>query len=386
MILMILNFIIPEIPAIYYSKIYNIVIFALCMLIAMYYFYSAANEKVHQSSPVSQIGAVFFMIVVIMFIGLRPISGKAFTDMIMYAHTYNNILDGYTDTTDSRGEWLFVAFGNFCKRMGLTDTQYFLYIATIYFGLMLIVCWRLMRNNLFVAVLFCVASFSCFSYGVNGIRNGMACSIALMAIALLCGNKWEKLGALVLMFCAMNIHRSTALPCLCAITALFAVKNTKQAIYFWVASIFVSLMAGNMVTEFFVSIGFDDRMEQYANLDEFGEVMTSRNLKSGFRIDFIIYSIMPIIMAWFVTMKRNFQDKTYHIIATTYILANAFWVMVIRSEQSNRFAYLSWFLYPLVIAYPLLRMNIWEDQDRKTAMILLAYSGFTFFMNFVYYA
>ena len=95
---------------------------------------------------------------------------------------------------------------------------------------------------------------------------------------------------------------------------------------------------------------------------------------------------MPIIMAWFVTMKRNFQDKTYHIIATTYILANAFWVMVIRSEQSNRFAYLSWFLYPLVIAYPLLRMNIWEDQDRKTAMILLAYSGFTFFMNFVYYA
>ena len=58
--------------------------------------------------------------------------------------------------------------------------------------------------------------------------------------------------------------------------------------------------------------------------------------------------------------------------------------MVIRSEQSNRFAYLSWFIYPLVIAYPLLRMNLWDDQDRKLAIILFLYSGFTFFMEFIY--
>ena len=59
--------------------------------------------------------------------------------------------------------------------------------------------------------------------------------------------------------------------------------------------------------------------------------------------------------------------------------------MVIRSSFSNRFAYLSWFIYPVVMAYPLLRMNIWKDQDRKTALILFFYSGFTFFMFFVYY-
>ena len=125
-------------------------------------------------------------------------------------------------------------------------------------------------------------------------------------------------------------------------------------------------------------------MEQYANLDE-GETIITTDQLSGFRVDFIIYSIMPIIMAWYVTIKRNFKDLPYHTIATTYILANAFWIMVIRSEQSNRFAYLSWFLYPIVIAYPLLRMNIWENQDRKLALILLAYAGFTFFMSFVYY-
>ncbi len=385
---MLLALSLPEIPALLYSKIYNIAIFMICVLVAFYYSYSATNERIHKETPFTQIGAILFMLLVIVFIGTRPISGSAFTDMPMYAHNYNNILDGRIsmETADSRGEWMFYAFGNACKQLGFSDTQYFLSISVVYFSLMLVVCWRLMRSNLFVAVLFCVASFSCYSYGVNGIRNGMACSIAMMAIALLSGEKWDRIGAFVLMFCAANIHRSTVLPSICAIAALLAVKNTKQAIYFWGASIIISAIAGNYVTEFFVNLGFDDRMEQYANLDEEGNVMESVNVKAGFRIDFIIYSIVPIVMAWYVTMKRNFHDKTYHIIATTYILANAFWVMVIRSEQSNRFAYLSWFLYPLVIAYPLLRMNIWEDQDRKTGLILLAYAGFTFFMNFVYYA
>ena len=126
-------------------------------------------------------------------------------------------------------------------------------------------------------------------------------------------------------------------------------------------------------------------MMEYANLDEFGNVEQSENVEAGFRIDFIIYSIMPIIMVWYVTIKRNFKDLTYNIIASTYILANAFWVMLIRSEQSNRFAYLSWFLYPIVIAYPLLRMNIWEDQDRKAGLILLVYSGLDYSYQNEYY-
>ena len=59
--------------------------------------------------------------------------------------------------------------------------------------------------------------------------------------------------------------------------------------------------------------------------------------------------------------------------------------MVIRSAFSNRFAYLSWFLYPLVIAYPLVNMPLREDQDRLTGLILLAYGGFSAFMWFIFW-
>lgn len=375
-----------SIPAPLYHPIYIVGLCSLCLLVSFYYVSSDNNQHIIGNKPATQIAAVILSIGIILFIGLRPISGY-FVDMGMYAHTYNNIYDGLGGgSQDERGEWLFYWFGNFCKSLGLRDTEYFLTVATIYFGLMAFTCWRLMRRNMFIAVLFCFISFSCFSFGVNGIRNGMAASVMMFAITLL--NRENKVNttiAILLIIASASIHKAMSLPGLCAIISLIWVKEPKNAIKFWLASIIISFFIGNYVTQFFVSLGFDDRMEAYANLDESGQVMDSVNEKAGFRIDFILYSIMPIIMAWYVTVMRNFKDEMYNIIANTYILANAFWVMLIRSEQSNRFAYLSWFIYPIVIAYPLLRMNIWEDQDRKTAIILFLYAGFTFFMNFVYY-
>lgn len=375
----------------YYERVYVVVLFGLCLFYILKLSFSTEstvidNKKKNIKFSTTQIGAFILTVIIIIFIGNRP-SSPVFVDMNYYAYTYDNIYTGSLSLTssDSRGEWLFSLFGNLCKLLGFSTTQYFISIASIYYGLMLFSCWMLMRRNLLVAVLFCFISLSCFAYGVNGMRNGMACSFAMMAIALLNTNKWGKIFSILLMFIAFSLHRSTILPCFCAISALLFVKNTKWAIYFWGASILISLLVGNYVTEFFVNLGFDDRMESYANLDEEGNIMESTNVKSGFRVDFILYSIMPIIMAWYVTVKRNFKDLTYHVISITYILANSFWIMVIRSEQSNRFAYLSWFLYPIVIAYPLLRMNLWNNQDRKVALILFAYSGFTFFMSFVYY-
>ena len=72
--------------------------------------------------------------------------------------------------------------------------------------------------------------------------------------------------------------------------------------------------------------------------------------------------------------------RVFNTIAIVYLLSNAFWIMVIRASFSNRFAYLSWFIYPLVLAYGVIRLHIWKDQDRKAAIILLGHAGFTILM------
>lgn len=60
--------------------------------------------------------------------------------------------------------------------------------------------------------------------------------------------------------------------------------------------------------------------------------------------------------------------------------------MIMNISFSNRFAYLSWFLYPIVLAYPCFEMNIWNQSQGKIATnILLLNVFFTAFMQFIYY-
>lgn len=348
------------------------------------FLYSLLNEsRIHGDFKISSIiPSVSLTILIILFLGLRPTYGYFFGDSIYYMHSYNQYND-YVPIDWSQ-EWLWVNFSVFLKSLGFDVSQYFLVIETIYCGLMLATCIKLMRNNTWIAVLFCFASFSFYGYAINGLRNGMALSIIMYAIALFSDKNYERIIAALLMIIGLGIHRSTALASLSYIVAFFFIKEPKYAIGFWLLSIIISLFAGNTIGDFFASLGFDDRTSYFneASESEYADQFSS----TGFRFDFLLYSAMPILMTWYVTIKRNFQDKTFNTIAITYILANAFWIMVIRSSYSNRFAYLSWFLYPIVIAYPLLRMDIWKDQNKKIALILFLYAGFTFFMNFIYYA
>jgi len=129
-------------------------------------------------------------------------------------------------------------------------------------------------------------------------------------------------------------------------------------------------------------LGFDDRLHHYIAND----TQAHQFSHTGFRFDFLIYSMMPIILGYYIIYKRGIRDKTYELLLNTYTLSNAFWVMVIRAPFSNRFAYLSWFMYPIVLAYPLFRVNIWGCQQGKILVqIMFAQIFFTWFMDVIYY-
>jgi surface polysaccharide O-acyltransferase-like enzyme len=65
------------------------------------------------------------------------------------------------------------------------------------------------------------------------------------------------------------------------------------------------------------------------------------------------------------------------------VFANAFWILVIRANFSNRFAYLSWFMMALVIIYPLLKKEMIKNQYKVLAKVMLIYFAFTFLMNVI---
>lgn len=322
----------------------------------------------------SNAGITFFSILFIFIVGLRPISSRYFGDTVNYAYTFYGYQYG-TDLYDpNASEWMFNWLMVTCA--SVMDVQGFFVIVEVgYVGLMLLACKRLMPNNTSLAMLFCFGAFSFFTYGTNGIRNGLACSLMLLAFSFIQGTKKDKIIVVLLCFMAFNIHRSTALPIFCMVVSLFY-RNTKMVFLFWIGSIFISAVAGGFVESFFTGLGFDDRMDNYLNSTEYDDQFSS----TGFRWDFLLYSAMPIWLGWYVVIKKKIFNNQYLLLLHTYILANAFWVMLIRASFSNRFAYLSWFMYPLVLAYPLLVLPIWKDQGKKVGMILMTHILFTYLM------
>ena len=311
--------------------------------------------------------------------GLRPISGYYFVDTANYAQLYNLFVNGVLQYNPESKEWFFEWLMYQCSQV-MDVHGFFLLVEILYVFPVLWACRKLVPNHALLMFLVCMGAFSFFTYGTNGIRNGMACSLIIAALACVHGNLMQKIIGGILAFLAFNIHRSTALPIVC-ILATFFVKDTRLILGWWIASIFLSLVVGGPIEAFFTGLGFDDRMESYSSANIDASVFGS----TGFRWDFLLYSMMPILLGYYVVIKRKIWDKNYLLLLHTYILCNSFWVMMIRASYSNRFAYLSWFLYALVLIYPCLKLPIWKDQGKKTALIMFAHFSFTFVMSeFIY--
>lgn len=363
------------IPANLYSTVflYSIIILTILGFSTIRRDYNRIKQGANTFIP-----ALLICIIFAIWLGMRPISGYYFGDTSNYARTYNLIKIGYIGKTDD-GEWIWNHLMYACSQV-MDVSAFFTLVDIGYFGFTLWACKRLTSNNVLISVLFCFGALSFYTYATNGIRNGLACSITLVVLSYLNGNKKEKIIAGLLAFIAFNIHHTVILPIAMAVGSLFFIKSFKTAYTFWILSILISLVAGGAITNFFAGLGFDDRVSYLTSMDE------GAFSRTGFRWDFLIYSMMPIILGYYIVIKRGIQDKTYLLLLNTYTLSNAFWVMVIRANYSNRFAYLSWFMYPIVLAYPLLKLNVWGDmQGAYTKRIMLAHVGFTWFMQTFYW-
>jgi len=350
----------------YYRLTYYIVMAIFCFVTGLSYATSQGCTKLMQRN--SSYFAIAWGIIIILYIGLRPLSGHYFVDMIMYNHLWNMFkVNEVIELFDFRSEWFFRLILSICKSTVPSATFWFLVIEVFYVGSQIWACKKLLFENVWMAMLFVCFSSPFFTYGTNGVRNGMGCAMMMLALAFFCdrNRRGYTIGTFIFIL-AMGCHRTVMLPMAALMGSLFVVKDTKSAIKIWILCIFLSAVGGTFFQNIILGMGLDERMDRYGandNMDQFSHV--------GFRWDFLLYSSLPILLCWQVVRKKIY-DATFTLIANTYILSNAVWVLVCRVAYSNRFAYLSWFLYGLVIAYTIIRVPIWKNQDRAAGLILMA--------------
>lgn len=319
----------------------------------------------------------------IIFFGTRPTSGIWMTDTEGYVNVYRLIQS--TDFSNFAISDHELAWHWLCDTMSKAGFEPWIWLSVVAAIYILFNIWGtklIFPHHVYLVFLFYTVFFLFYSGGTNGIRNADAYSIVFFAMALFnhLEGKWKYVIIAALCWIGYQFHTSVIVTILSFALSVFIVKKTKTALYIWVAAIGLSLAAGNFLANIASGYIDDGRASKYLMYAENNNMMAGFS-HTGFRWDFLLFSSLPILLGWYVTVKRNVQDKFFQILLNTYIIANAVWIVFIYAAFSNRFAMLSWCIYPYVFCYPLIKFELWEYKVQNRYMtyalwIMLIFSGY----------
>lgn len=342
----------------------------ILMLIILYHAYQ--NDLFDSATKTFSTGMGFFLLVFIgLYMGSRPISGRFFGDMGTYASFYKKLQNGETLIIEK--EYVFNYFLLACTKI-MSVRWFFFVCAALYIIPLYLFSKKYGSSYWYFTFFIFVGSYMFWPYGTNGIRNGLATSLFVLALCFY----ERKIIMYSLMVLCLGTHSSMVIP----VSAFFVTgiyKNPKIYLYIWLAAIPLSLIGGNFWETFFGSLGFGDDTRATDYLTK-GNVNNDQFSSTGFRWDFVFYSSFAVFAGYYYIFKKNITDKFYIHLWGIYMIANAFWILVIRANFSNRFAYLSWFLMAPVIAYPLLRYKLFPKQYRFVGVVICIYYLFTYIM------
>ena len=359
------------IPAQYYHPIFLILI----SFLSIYNFRKLSKtkaESIYISQYEDQTPSIVLTIFMIFFIGLRPISGKYFVDMAGTARIWN----WWSQGNVYQYQWqyknkIYDNLRSYMSTYGMPVEYFFFIIALIYFLCIYIACRKFFPKNTFFALLVYLIAFSTFSYATNGIKAGSAASIFLVALAY-----HENLKILIpLSLISWGFHHSMIMVLSCLIVVYFY-RKAKFYFYFWIFAFIIAALHITIFQYFFARYDYDS-----------GAAYLLKQMHGkGFRLDFIAYSAVPVIIGYYIIFIKKIQSRKYNFLLNMYLMTNSIWMLCMYAEFTNRIAYLSWFIHPWVMIYPFLNEKISELQFKYVNILAMGHLAFNLFLSLVYWS
>ncbi len=306
-----------------------------------------------------------------------PIYLGTWSDRGAYGGAFVSIAQGNYHFEGFQGETMFSLYMWIVSLFSSDYHVWFYVTALIYVGNYLFSANRLTKEYSFVLFLSMVCCFQFFGYGNNTIRAGFAGSIIMLGLSFC-----NRMPLMILLFAtSFFCHKSMAIPIGALALAYYMPNKTIWFIRLWFLCIIGSFFLGSTFEGFFSQLVNDGRSHYF---------MTSADqtfYRVGFRWDFLFYSALPVALGYYYLYVLRFRSVFYHWIYNAYLIANSFWVLVIRAEFTDRFAYLSWFMFPILLMYPLLTQQLYRDVYKQKQMIIYVLMGqfaFTYYMYLAY--
>lgn len=359
-----------------YHTVYLSLVTVLTILVGRGYGVQLRVERTSSNFLIS-LPSLFLAVAVTLFVGLRPVD-ITFVDMVSYEMVWDGLSQiNYEITWDTDN----VIFDNLMGVMSGTGIQikwFFLLMAAINILGIWFSCDQMFPNDRIISFLVCLGAFSTFSYATNGIKAGSAASLFLVALAF--NDKGKFIWTVVFLLLSLGFHHSMILPIAAFIVCKF-VKKPQIFHLLW----FLSFILAALHITYFQNL-FGSIVDEQGAMYLLGNEHIKTSMLGGFRIDFILYSFVPIVIGYYAVSKKWIRSKNYLFLLNLYTLANSIWMLCMYAEFTNRIAYLSWFMYPIVLIYPFLREDWGEGKYHTFKLVAYGHLAFTLFMAFVYYA
>lgn len=293
---------------------------------------------------------------------------SAYASAVLFFQQY-----GYqTIKVASIGEWVFELYTYVVSL--ITDYQGWFYItAIVYICNYMLAARRLTMDYAYVLFFSIVCNFQFYDYGTNTVRAGFAASFVMLGLSF-CNRFWVMLLCFLI---ALFSHNSMVIP-IFALLIAYKIPKPKLFIWLWLLAIPLSLFAGSFFQQYLMGFA-DERRTTYFAADAMS--------RARFRWDFLVYSATPVLLGYYYIFKLNFKSHFYQWVYCAYLIANAVWILVIKAEYTDRFAYLSWFMFPILLLYPVLTKQLFYDvrvQRNHIAMTLACQYAFCYYMYLAY--
>lgn len=337
------------------------------------------QSRIYDNRNQDPVPSAAMMVFMILFIGFRPLH-RAFVDMNNYRLFYSVIPASHNFEFDWNAENLiFDNIFTYLATEGVNFSVFIVFMAVVYFGAMWIALRKWFAQDTLYACLIYLAAFSTFSYGTNGIKAGAAASIFMVALAY----KENLKLTIILSLLSWFFHHSM-MTVIAIYTVTFLVKNPKIYLGGWLFCVACSVIHINPFQSLMVSMTDDTGVNYLLNTNSVW------GGKTGFRLDFILYSAVPIAIGYYVIFKKRVNSTAYIQLFNLYLGLNALWALCMYIPFNNRIAYLSWFLLPIVSIYPFMKINLYPPHGLTQYTLLnrisYFYLFFSLFMDLIYYA
>lgn len=343
--------------------------FSFCLAIIPFTFYllvSIKRSKRYKVGDISLLTCVILVIIMGVLMGLTPVEEGA--------DKYNYMMEflGMYEERTSEPAWML--YNYVCKQLfGSVFVFFFIFTSLLYSFLYFYIASKLFPKSAigyFLILTFGALGFA--GYGSNTIRAGISIVLFLYAICVPTKN-WIRL---VIILFSLLTHKATIIP-ICAYFVTYLFNKRKVWELFWLLCLLLSVINVDL-SSLFEKVGFvDDRVDRYAD-----SIGGTNDYGSQFRYDFLIYSLVPILISNIWMNRYKYINAFYTHVYRMYLFSNAIWLLAIRIAFSDRLAYLSWFLMPLLVLYPILSNGVRiRNAQRYVAFLMGIFIGLNVFLT-----